>query len=467
MALKTILFVLLFVAASGGALFAPIWGVLGYAGEYSIGADRQWWSVPLRPLGIRYSLTLAAFSAVGIAVNWRKLRFGRSLLCGHEKLALLFLALVWLSAILGPETVGRYTTAGHDHPSIKLTKIMIFGLMLTHVVTDLKNLNRLLWVLIIGALILGLQAWSTPYRAFENGRLERVGGPDFSEANFFAAYMATMLPLIGIQFLRTGRMGKVVCLLTGAFTANAIILTRSRGSLAGLALGALVAVFLAPRRYRAKIIICLAIVFVGGLYLSDPQFLHRMSTITRSEEERDASAQNRIVLTMAAMHMLADQPLGVGPGNFYQNVGRYNASLAKADVHNTYLRCATEIGVQGIIVFGMFIVGAGLSTRRVMVRARKLPPYERSQFEYLSFGLAVSLATLLGCCLFISLLYVEFIWWWLLALPVCLTRVLDNLEADLPSRYDATLRLGARRPMPAGELLGVPGETVAASEGRA
>ena len=72
---------------------------------------------------------------------------------------------------------------------------------------------------VIGAMILGMQAWSTPYSAFEGGRLETVGGPDFRECNFFAAYMATMLWIIGTQFVRSGWVGKTVCFVAGGFAA--------------------------------------------------------------------------------------------------------------------------------------------------------------------------------------------------------------------------------------------------------
>lgn len=429
MPLKTILWAGFFGAMCLAALSSPIWGIIGYVGHYSVGPEGQWWNAPLRPLEMRYSFTLAAFTAVGIALNWGKLRFGPSILLRQEKLLLLFLAFVWLSTIFGPETVGRYTRPGIDHPSMKLTKVVIFTLMLTHVVTDLKNLDRLLWALIIGALILGLQAWDTPYRAFESGRLEGVGGPDFSECNFFAAYMAVMLPIIGVQFLRSGGYGRLLCLASGVFTTNAIILTRSRSAVVGLAFGVLAAILLAPRRERAKIVFCLLLVLAGGLYLSDPQFLSRTATITRSEEERDTSAQSRIVLAKAGVRMLTDHPLGVGAGNFYQTIGRYVPEYAGADAHNTYVRCFTEVGLQGGLVLLLLIGSALAILLKVRRQAANLPASQRRDLTYLSFGLIVGISTLSGCFLTISLTYVEYVWWFL-ALPVCLQRVVHNLERE-------------------------------------
>jgi O-antigen ligase len=307
---------------------------------------------------------------------------------------------------------------------------VIFALMMTHVVTDLKNLNRLIWVLIVGALILGLQAWDTPRRAFEGGRLERVGGPDFSDCNFFAAYMAVMLPIIGVQFLRTGKYGKLLCLVSGVFTTNAIILTRSRSAVVGLAVGVLAAILLAPPRHRLKILLCLVVVLAGGLYLSDPQFLARTATIMSSEEERDSSAQSRVRLAKAGVQMVADHPLGVGPGNFYQHIGRYIPEYAGKDAHNTYVRCFTELGLQGGAVFLLLIGNAFAIPLKVRKQVVHFPKERRQDLIYLSHAMLVSISALLGCCLTISLTYVEFIWWFL-ALPVCLERVVQNLQQEL------------------------------------
>jgi putative inorganic carbon (HCO3(-)) transporter len=440
MALKTILWVGFFAAACLGALGAPVWGIVGYIGHYCIGADRQWWNAPLSPLGIRYSLTLAFFTAIGILLNWGKRRFGRSSLVREEKLLLLFLGIVWLLVAVGPGTIGFYTTPGIDHPSVKLTKMFIFVLMLTHVVTDLKNLNRLLWVMVVGALILGLQAFSTPYGAFVKGRLESVGGPDFGGSNYFAAFMAGMLFLIGAQFLRSGWKGKAVCFLAGGFTANAIILARSRAAFLGVLAGVIMAVLLAPRRHRLKIFAGLLVAGLGGLYLTDPGFLSRASTVTRSEEQRDSSAESRFRLAAAGVRIVMDHPLGVGPGNFFQTIGEYIPEYEGRDAHNTFVRCATELGLPGLAVLCALVLNAALTLRRTMKWAEVLPRKERSETLWASYGMACALAAVVVHGLTHTLLYTEFFWWFL-ALPVCLTRAVENAAHESPAWSEEALHL--------------------------
>ena len=338
---------------------------------------------------------------------------------------LVFLGIVWLSTFMGAETVGRYTIV--DHPSIKFTKIVVFALMMTHVITDKRKLDGLLWVFVIVSLILGLQAWDLPRRAFEGGRLEGIGGADFSESNFFAAFMAAMLPIIGIQLLRSKWFGKAICTVSAAFCANAIILCRSRGAFMGIAVGGVAACLFAPKKHRKKIAVGLVLGLIGGIHMTDPQFIERMSTITHSEEKRDGSAQGRIFLWRVGIDMAIDHPLGIGAGNWYNRIGWYKPEFAGVDSHSTYIKCVAELGWHGVVVFAIIVFTAFRSLSAV----RRSSPHSDSRFDLnlISFGLTISLYTYLACCITMTLIYSEFLWI-LLSLPVCLSRVLENSTAD-------------------------------------
>src|SRR4030042_499325 len=97
MPFKAVLFAGLFAFCAIGALSNPIWGILGYVGHYCVGPENQWWSAPLRPLGLRYSLILGVMTLLGFAIHRRRLCDGK-LLMGQEKLVLLFLAMVWVGS---------------------------------------------------------------------------------------------------------------------------------------------------------------------------------------------------------------------------------------------------------------------------------------------------------------------------------------------------------------------------------
>jgi len=427
MGVRTILLLLAFAGASVGALFTPMCGLIGYVLHYNIGPERQWWEAPIQHWGLRYSLTLAVVTAIGMALHWRDLRYGKTLLLGHEKLILLFLGLVWFSYLIGEPTTERYTTV--DHPAVKFTKLVLFVLMLTHVVSTPERLKVLLWAMVAGAFILGWQAWTTPYRQFVSGRLESVGGSDFNDANTLAAYLVALLPLIGVQFLRSGWWGKAACLAAGVFATNAIVLTRSRGAVLGLAASGMAALMLSPRGHRLKIALGLVVAVLGGLYLADPGFMGRASTVTESDEERDPSATSRLEIWEGSIRMLKAKPLGVGVGNFYQSIGRYAPEQAERDAHNTYVRCYGELGVQGLAALLAVLLSAFLLLRRTMRQVKDLPQKQRDDITYVAFGVTTSLAALMACSITRTLLYIEF-FWWMLAMPVVIWRVAENLRAQ-------------------------------------
>jgi len=405
----------------------PYLGVYGYIADYSIGPAGQWWERPFSGLGLRYSFTLAFATLAGMILHWRKLRQGDQLLQGQETLLFVFLGIIWMSSFLSPETTARYSTV--DHPSVKFTKIVIFNLMMTHIITEKKNFDGLFWVLVLVSLVLGLQAWGTPRRAFQGGRLENVGGADFAESNFFAAFMAAMLPIIGIQLLRSKWWGKAICTVSAAFTANAVVLCRSRGAFVGIAAGAITACLFAPKRHRKTIAAGLVLGIVGGLYVADEQFLERLTTISTEEEELDESAGSRFRLWRAGMEMVSDHPLGVGIGNWYQTIGRYIPEYAGKDCHSTYVKLIAELGIQGAIVFLFIFAIVILKLRNIRKHAETLPKEIGDDFMQFSFALTVSGAILLTCGLTISMTYMEFLWI-LLMLPVCLRRAFENTLSD-------------------------------------
>ena len=452
MPLKTILFLGLFVVCAAGAPMMPMLGVLGYMGHYCTGPEFQWWAAPLRPWGIRYSFLLALATAVGLARNHRNWAFGKSLLTGQEKMMLLFLGIVWLSVAIGEDSSWQETMGG-DPFYWKMTKVIIFALMLSHIVTNMTNLNWVLWLFVVSSLMLGVQAYDAAHAGImsEGGRLESVGGPDFHESNFLAGFLGAMLPLIGVQFLRTSWLGKALCLFAGVFTANAIVLTRSRGGLVGIAMGCVAAVVLSPKKHRVKVLAGLVVALLGGIYLVDPQFVGRASTIAAPEDEMDTSARSRVEIWQGGVEMLLANPMGVGAGNFTRAIERYAPQHPLRDAHNTFVRCAGELGFPGLILLTVMVGNALWTLRRVIREARALPESHGDEVVLAAYGMTVGLVTLLGTGLTTSMVYTEALWWFLV-LPVCLERVAENTAAELGlvRAYARPAAEGGRKRVPNG-----------------
>ena len=335
-------------------------------------------------------------------------------------------------------------------------KVGLFCLMLTHVATDAKSVKWMLWTLVLSTFILSLEAYAAPRSSFSHGRLEGIGGVDFSEANFLAAFIGGVLPLAGVLFLESRWLGKLLAVACGVFSVNTIVLTRSRGAVVGMALGAVVAIFLAPKGYRTKIMAGLLVAGLGGLYLADTTFLTRVATINRDVDELDRSAQSRLETWKLSVDMLKDHPLGIGPGNFFQFAGRYDARYDGRDAHNTYVRCFTELGIPGFALFLGLILHSIVILKRTMRKAYALPPDCQKQILLPSYGVAVGLCMMLGAGLTVTLLYTEALWWFLL-LPVCLERAVDNLASDVGSQiHMPSENLETDWPADAFDVAGIP-----------
>ncbi len=450
---KTILFILVFAGIAGGAVFFPLLGVLGYVVHYAVAPESRWWTASISEWGVRYAYSLGFCTALGALLKWRRLGYGRRLMVPQEWLVLAFLGLMWALYLFAEPTRGRYTWT--DHPTVKMLKVVAFVFLLTHIVTKRPYLDGVLWALVVGALALGIQAYITPRSAFASGRLETVGGPDFRETNGLGAYLVAMLPIIGVLFLRAKWFGKVLCLAAAGFVTNAIILTRSRGAAIGALAAGLVAAALAPRKQRPLIFAGLIVAAVVAYSLSDQGFVTRITTIKTAKGEMDSSSRGRVEIWTASVDMLIAHPFGVGPGNFYQYIGQYNADFKGRDAHNTFVRCYGDLGIPGLMLFVALVVNGVVVLRRVVLRAARLPPAEGHDIVLTAWALVVSLGGILvvGCT--VTLIYMEGLWW-LLALPVCLERVVANLEADhglleeVGGERTAGDRVRAREPAPAG-----------------
>jgi len=445
-AIKTILFLVAYAFACGGALYWPLVGLLGYMGHYVVWPERQWWGEPLRGLGIRYSFVIAALTGVGTLIHVRRLRSGGKALMSQEFLLLAFLALTWLSTWIGAGPA--IPTAGENPPEVKLTKVFFITLLLTHIATRLRDVNVVTWAFVVGALYLGYQAFTAGAGSFRTGRLNYIGGPDFREANAFGAFLGACLPIIAVQFVLSGWKGRLLCLPVGVLATNAIVLTRSRGVLVGVGGGAVALVLTAPRRFRKVIVVGLIAAGAGGYALTDPAYWQRAETITAAADQRGSSSQHRLDIWRGSVSMLADHPLGVGAGNFGQCIGEYAPNLRGADAHSTFVRCYGELGIPGIALLVGLIGNGFWVLRDVSRRSAKLPKEHQRRIGWLSIGMAASLATFLMCGTTMTLLYIEALWW-LLALPVCLSRAVDNLESDLKLARDSV-------EVSAGELARIP-----------
>jgi len=417
----TLYLFLLLCSILGSVIYSPMLGLLGYICSYNINPIGHWWGSPIVDWGIRYSLFLAGATGIGIIVHRSKLKFKR-LFEIQEILLIVFLGVVWLSIPLG---LG-FNSEGSN--AVKMAKVVIILLMASHVITSLRYYEAMIWTLIIAGLFLGIEAYSAPEWMFRGGRLDvGVGGSDFGEGNFLGTHFAMLLPFLGIMFLKGGWKSKGLCLISGVFVTNSIILCRSRGIFLAVLVGILCAIIFSTRRQRRKIFLGISIAIVGAIFLTDPGFWMRMEQIDIDAAQMEGSARGRLRAWEASLSMASDYPLGVGEGNFKTYIGLYDPGLEGRDTHNTFLRCLTELGVQGAFVFLLLIGNAFWILLKLKKKVRGLP--ENADFLWHIYALRIALIIYLVAGVFITHTYIEE-FYWLLIYPLFLKRSVDWETGD-------------------------------------
>lgn len=419
----------LFWVACAMALVNPIWGVVTYMMVYQIHPPDTWWGMPLTALGLRFSMLAAVFTLLGMFTGRKHVPEVRPAFSAWEWGVLALVMIAGMNLVIG---VGAGPAALQMFE--KLWKVLLFVLILGRLATTRHNLRMVVWALVVGSLYVGYDAFTAPSSSFWLGRLEQIGGPDFSTTSGAAAYMVAMLPIVGTAFLiaRQWRWKLLAC-TSGILLINAIILCRTRSAFVGLLFGACSAVLVTPRVRRYRIYLLLIIGAAGAFSLTDDYFLNRMATLTDKQAlAEDPATVTRTEIWWISLRILGDHPLGIGTGNFTKVVGLYSPEHHKRATHNTLITCFVELGIQGGIVFLLIITGSV----RMLYRSARLAHLTDDPIEtrMLAFGFFVSLVTYFVTALGTRRFYCES-FWWILVLPLCLHRVVNReavAEVEVP-----------------------------------
>ena len=418
MPLKVLLFLFIYFVCALGALFNPILGVCGYLFTYFTYSTSSWWGQMLSQYSIKYSFTMGLFLAIGMILHKNKINW---VICPYNKLEAsfyLFIAIIGLSLILGgipPDEHSYYLFE-------KMFKIFIFLFMLTRVVNNFKNYDMVIFTIIATGIYLGIEAYLAPYSRFIRGRLDMLGGPDFSGSNEFSIHLAVVLCFVGIAFLKSKKwVWKSFYTIGAIFILNGIILTRARATFLAMSIAAIYAIFCAPKKWRKQLFASLILGVILFFKLVDPGFIQRMKTLKNYEQ--DVSAISRPWIWKASIKMLKDYPLGIGVGNFTKVIGNYDERVIGRDAHNTFVRCYGELGVQGIALFTFIIILIFKQLRHIKNLVRHTPLEARVKLDIFALSLAILIYLVAG--LSHTRLYIEDIWI-LFALPICLEKAVLN-----------------------------------------
>ena len=228
---------------------------------------------------------------------------------------------------------------------------------------------------------------------------------------------------IAIHYLITGKKWQKICALPLlAFMFNTIILINSRGAFIALLVSMGYYFFVSlkspsfPKFNKTKV---LSIAFIGAalfLYLTDPIFIDRMTTISspNTEEIGTYTGRERVDFWFKTFDILRDYPLGTGAMGYdyvspqYLPQGALSRFSGTRAVHSMYFQVLSEYGYHGLFLFIVFLCAnfRYLWKLRKSFRQRKVyEPYN------LSIALEAGFLAFLIAGIFLNTFYMEIMCW--------------------------------------------------------
>lgn len=275
---------------------------------------------------------------------------------------------------------------------LQLIEYFVAAFMLFASIPDRQRLQRVTDVFLIVAsvvILLGVVQYLLPDIPDFKVR------SSFGNRNVFGGYMALVVPFMtGIALYETS-IWRRVWMLT--MVTLALLITLSGGAL--LAITLTLAVLCAIRGKPA--FIAFSTIFIIIMVLILPR-LPRHNDVVLDQSIRLFNDNNEVSLRytqwQAAMVMISEHPwLGVGMGNYQENIGGYFGILPRPtgvvehDSENLYLVLASSIGLPGLAAFlGMLLTFGIMAIRQFFTPAY---PHDRG----LALGLLGSILSFAIC----------------------------------------------------------------------
>lgn len=389
------------------------WGVPLYMCTYFAHPPNWWWGHGfLTSSGIRWNLMAALIFAAGVIFDPRP---------KGERSETSTTRAFWLLLIYGVNA-SLVHLAGAANPDRSWEGLMLMwkqiGLfvLLWLSIRDEFDLKLLLYSIMMGSLYIAYEVVVNGRGHFAGSRLEGVGIPGAQESNYLAALLSLCIPIAGGLLLTGNKWEKIFAFVTLPLVLEVILRCNSRGAFLGLLVGAGWLIARSSGKIRKYAMIGVAL---GGMaaytMIGDARIIDRFMSTFASDEERDRSADSRLVYWAAAMDMISDNPMGSGAeAAFKSDKGmEYLAQSGEyryRAVHNGFLDIAASWGLQGLTLFIAAILVARRGARCAITWARS---QSQEVIAFMGICIDATLMVQLVCSMFISSLDGEWFYWWI------------------------------------------------------
>jgi hypothetical protein len=243
--------------------------------------------------------------------------------------------------------------------NVFVDKVIKFAFMAIFIVAFVKNPKSL--VFFIGAFMLacfkmgqeGLWGQITGGLVWQNQGIMKLHGatPMYRHPNSFAGMALGTLPFIYYLFPLVHVFMKIILIVMLAFSINIVLFTGSRTGYVAFIVFIIYIIIISKNKF--KIITCIIIFGIICIPIIPNDYVERFHSIFTGKEKEGGSREARIVILKDAIKIFIAHPFGVGIGAF--PAIRKELFGRTQDTHNLYLEVATNLGIQGFVVFMLYI----------------------------------------------------------------------------------------------------------------
>ena len=322
---------------------------------------------------------------------------------------------------------------------IEILKVYAFFIMIVCMMETEENIRLFLWIFALATVLTnyeGVYSYLQGQATYVFREVPvSIGGSGLAEGHVQAANIQLQcLPIMFYLMLSERRI--ILKVMAGAlflFSLFGIIAAASRGAFYGLIFFSLMVAYLSKRKILSFVVCAAAIIislpFLGGTYVG------WMGSVVDYDQE--LSAGSRIGGLIAGIEMMVRRPLlGVGPGCY--PLARKQWFGWGLHAHNHLGQLAGDLGLLGIIVWGLFIY-------HVFKNLQKAANNYKENNKYRMFLLVTGLQVSLIVRLFLGIgshsLYI-FYWHMFAALSILLLKFTSGTQR---TEGENTFKLVPRR----------------------
>jgi hypothetical protein len=355
MPLTALGFLGVFVVGCLVTLKRPFIGLLLYFFVFYMHPPGKYWGAYLPE--IRWTFIVAVLTLISLFINEKDI--GKWLSFRASKYLIAF------GVFIIAQSPFVINFGWHKEYIVLFIKMMILFFLMVTLINTKQRLVQTIVVNVILAGYIGFNALQTHNR----GRFENAGLPSIEDSNLLAIHLVPIAILGALVFLSDHfDKKKYLLLLPLAFIGNLIIMTASRGAIAGLLVAGCFILFFAVNEFKSKLIKWGAVALVALSFLSLDLIIDRFESIDPGEDGVvEKSADSRTVI-IAAQYEMFKSYLFIGGGHrttlLLSPIYIPPEFLTKTVVggvrgsHNLTMSILTDHGAIGGLIFFTLIFGS-------------------------------------------------------------------------------------------------------------